>query len=183
MKTLNYDKPITIDNDRLKANLMWLLARLPSVLLTIPSAYGVASFASEKLPLLIAALAGFSFEAAMIGAIAIADQQYVIRRSRTAKLSEAITTSAILWWSLMLTAVLASALSNMLFFAGGTYSGITPEVITHSVPLPIVNFFYNLALHNAIANRKPQYSCPKGCGRLFDTQDSANGHMARCGVK
>lgn len=178
--TINFHKPFTFDGDRIKTNALWLLVRLPSAALTLPAAYGVASFAADKLPFLVAAFAGFAFESAMIGAIAIADQQYSVRKKdRSLAWYQQINSSAVLWWSLMLVAVLSSVLSNTLFFAGGKYANITPEILTHAVPLPVVNFMYNLVLHNAVTQKRQSFKC-QSCDRVFESQDSVNGHKPHC---
>lgn len=176
----NFSKPFEIDGTRLKTNVLWLVVRLPSIALTLPAAWGVASFAADKLPILVAAFAGFAFESAMIGAIAIADQQYTLRK-RNPNLSwyQQINSSAVLWWMLMLVAVLSSVLSNTLFFAGGSYANITPEILTHAVPLPVVNFMYNLVLHNAVTQKRQSFKCAT-CERVFESQDALNGHKGHC---
>ncbi len=56
-----------------------------------------------------------------------------------------------LWWLVNLAAVLASVLSNLLFFSGGTYAAISAEVATHAIPLPVLGFFYGLLLHRTSA--------------------------------
>lgn len=119
-----------------KINWAWWLRRTPMLLLAVPSAYGVGAFAGAKLPGLVALLAGGAFEAAYIGAIALADQQFEDDRATT-----------VLWWLVNLFAVLASVASNLLFFAGGSYADITLEIATHAVPLPVLGFFYGLLLH------------------------------------
>lgn len=131
-------KPFVISFSRLRAiNWAWWLKRAPMLLLAIPSAYGVGAFAGAYLPAVFAGLAGGAFECAYIGAIALADQQY--------EDDDHITT--VLWWLVNGFAVLASVLSNLLFFSGGTYAAITPEIATHAVPLPVLGFFYGLLLH------------------------------------
>lgn len=176
----DFSKPFAIDGTKVKTNITWLLVRLPSIALTVPAAYGVASFAADKLPPFFANFAGYAFEGAMIGAIAIADQQYTIRKKdRTLSWYQQINSSAVLWWMLMLVAVLSSVLSNTLFFAGGKYANITPEILTHAVPLPVVNFMYNLVLHNAVAQKRQTFKC-LNCDRLFESQDSLNGHKGHC---
>lgn len=112
------------------------LRRAPMLLLAVPSAYGVGAFAGVKLPWLAAIIAGGAFETAYIGAIALADQHFEDDRATTA-----------LWWLVNLFAVLASVASNLLFFSGGSYASITPEIATHAVPLPVLGFFYGLLLH------------------------------------
>lgn len=119
-----------------RVNWSWWLRRVPMLLLAVPSAYGVGAFADSKLPGLVAALAGGAFECAYIGAIALADQQFE---------DDAATT--VLWWLVNAFAVLASVASNLLFFSGGSYATITPEIATHAVPLPVLGFFYGLLLH------------------------------------
>lgn len=119
-----------------RINWAWWLRRVPMLLLAIPSAYGVGAFADEKLPAFFAAVAGGAFECAYIGAIALADQQFEDDKWTTG-----------LWWLVNLFAVLASVLSNLLYFANGSYNAITPEIATHAVPLPVLGFFYGLLLH------------------------------------
>lgn len=176
----DFSKPVEFDGTRIRANMTWLLVRLPAMALTLPAAYGVGSFAADKLPLLVAGLAGLAFESAMIGAIAIADQQYTLRKKdRALRWYAQINSSAVLWWLLMFVAVLASVLSNTLFFAGGKYSNITPEILTHAVPLPVVNFMYNLVLHNAVTQKRQTFTCIN-CSKVFDSQDGLNGHKGHC---
>lgn len=178
-----FAKPIEIDGDKIKANIGWLLVRVPSIAMTVPSAYGVAMFAQEKLPHNVATLAGYAFEFGFIGAIAIADQQYAIRK-KDSKLQwyQQINTSGLLWWLFVLTAVIASVLSNLLFFSGGSYEAITPEIATHAIPLPVVNLMYNLVLHNSVTSKQHTVVCV-GCGRIFEgsnCQDQLNGHKPHC---
>jgi hypothetical protein len=119
-----------------RINWVWWLRRVPMLLLAVPSAYGVGAFAAAQLPWFFAAIAGAAFECAYIGAIALADQQFEDDHWTTA-----------LWWLVNAFAVLASVLSNLLFFSGGQYSEITPEIATHAIPLPVLGFFYGLLLH------------------------------------
>src|SRR5690242_9373830 len=120
-------KPFVQTEGRKRATINWSywLRRAPMLLLAVPSAYGVGAFASDKLWLPVAAIAGGAFECAYIGAIALADQQFDDDQWTT-----------VLWWAVNLFAVLASVLSNLLFFAGGSYAAITPEIATHAIPLP-----------------------------------------------
>lgn len=122
----------------------WWLVRLPMFLLAAPAAYGVGAFADEKLPVEVAVLAGLAFEATYIGAIAAADQ-----------LSDDDKGTGMLWWCVNVAAVVASVLSNLLFFSGGTYDRITWESATHAVPMPVLGFFYGLLVHR-VASRAAQ---------------------------
>lgn len=117
-------------------NWRWWLIRLPMFLLAIPAAYGVGSFAGERLPWYVAFFAGLAFEGAYIGAIAAADQAQ--------DKDDYYTT--VLWWLVNLFAVLASVACNLLFFSG-SYATITAESATHAVPLPVLGFFYGLLVH------------------------------------
>lgn len=131
-------KPLIVDGQIRKINYQWWLKRVPMALLAIPAAYGVSRFgAMSGLPEWIANVAGGAFEATYLGAIAMADQQT----------DDDDDWTTALWWLVNLAAVLASILSNLLFFAGGHYAGITPEVATHAIPLPVLGFFYGLLLH------------------------------------
>jgi hypothetical protein len=100
------------------------------LLLAAPSAYGGGAFANEHLPIYVALFAGAAFETGYIGAIALADRQHDD--------SDRMTT--VLWWCVNLFAAIASVLSNLLFFGGGHYAPITPEVATHAIPLPVLGF-------------------------------------------
>lgn len=134
-------KPLLETGGIKRINWPWWLKRVPMALLAIPAAYGVGAFvAGAGVPLPIAIIAGGAFEAAYIGAIAMADQQH-----------EDDTTTTVLWWLVNVAAVLASVLSNLLFFSGGTYAAITAEVATHAIPLPVLGFFYGLLLHRTSA--------------------------------
>jgi hypothetical protein len=150
------------------------------LLLAIPSAWGVGSFAAmnEHMPIMVAALAGCAFEAGYIGAIALADQQSATDWETTA-----------LWWTVNLFAVVASVLSNLLFFSGGTYAAISPEIATHAIPLPILGFFYGLLLHRttvatataAAAHDKAmadQVECPT-CHETFVNKQGLYGHYSK----
>jgi hypothetical protein len=156
----------------------WWLKRAPMLLLAAPSAYGVGAFAHEHLPIAVAVLAGCAFEAAYIGAVAMADQQH----------DDDDTTTTLLWWVVNLFAVIASVLSNLLFFSGGTYAAITPEVATHAIPLPVLGFAYGLLLHRTAtkaaraAEEAAQYDvnrCPY-CDQGFKSDAAKRGHMGRC---
>lgn len=118
-------------------NWSWWLKRLPMILLAAPSAWGVGAFAYSNLPLQVAFIAGLAFESTYIGAIAVADHQH----------DENDGWTGFLWWCVNLFAVIASVLCNLLFFSGGGYAAITPEVATHGIPLPVLGFFYGLLLH------------------------------------
>lgn len=152
------------------ANSSWWLKRLPLFALALPSSYGVAAFAHQALPLPVAIFAGAANELAYIGLIAIADQQH--------DHSKATRT---LWIVTNLMAVIASVLANLLFFAGGKYSGITPEVVTHALPYPVLGFFYALYLH--LAERRTPHECKYGCGASFATERQLRGHYGQCGSK
>ncbi len=127
-----------------RVNTVWWVQRIPIALLTIPSSYGVGAFAKEKLEEPFNWIAGVAFEAAYIGAVALADQQKDVRDRWT----------MILWVIVNLVAVVCSALMNTLFFADGQYARITPEAITHGVPLAILNFCYALLLHSIVSNQQ-----------------------------
>lgn len=124
-------------------NWRWWLVRAPMFLLAIPAAYGVGSFAGERLPWYVAMFAGLAFECAYIGAIAAADQAHSTDRFTT-----------VLWWLVNGFAVLASVACNLLFFSGD-YAHITAESATHAVPLPVLGFFYGLMVHR-IATQQAQ---------------------------
>lgn len=161
-----------------RVNWGWWLKRSPMLLLAAPSAYGVGAFADEHLPIYVAAVAGFAFESAYIGAVAMADQQHDSDDRWT----------TFLWWGVNLFAVLASVLSNLLFFAGGKYSFITFEVATHAIPLPVLAFSYGLLLHRTSAKAarsaeedelRERHNC-EYCGRGFLNDAALRGHYGRC---
>lgn len=160
-----------------RINWVWWLIRIPMLLLALPSAYGVGAFAGEYLPSPWHQLAGMAFESAYIGAIAIADQQVADDPQMR-----------YLWWLVNLFAVIFSVLSNLLFFAGGSYSQITPEIVTHAVPNAVLGFLYSLLVHEyttQLANKHRKefmerpYSC-KHCGARYARIKQLNGHMAQC---
>lgn len=130
-----------------KINWLWWLQRTPMFALAIPAAYGVAAFSNidDKLPTLIAGIAGLAFESTYIGTIALGDQ-----------MSDDDRTGMVIWFLLNIFAVVASALFSTLYYAGGKYIDITPESITHGALLPIINFFYGFLLHwvSTQSNRK-----------------------------
>lgn len=136
-------KPLIFIGDRFQGiNWGWWLKRIPLALLAIPASYGVSQFgAMAGLPNWVAYVAGAAFEATYLGAIAMADQQHDDEDRQT----------TILWWAVNVAAVVASVLSNLLYFAGGEYSQITAEVATHAIPLPLLGFFYGLLLHRTSA--------------------------------
>ncbi len=118
-------------------NYVYWLQRIPMALLSIPAAYGVAAFANEHLPIPFNILAGAGFESVYLGAVALADQMYD---------SDDFTTA--LWWVLNTLAVIMSALINVLFSSGNSFTGITYESYVHGIPLPLLSFGYSLLLHN-----------------------------------
>lgn len=125
-----------------KINWLWWLQRIPMFLLAIPASFGVAGFSSsgDKLPIIIAYLAGFAFESTYIGTIALGDQ-----------MTDDDTFGRILWLFLNIAAVFASALFSTLYFSNGKYALITAESVTHGVLLPVVNFLYGFLLHHTSA--------------------------------
>jgi hypothetical protein len=165
-----------------RLNKIWWLQRIPMMLLAIPSAYGVGAFAATSLPIVFAIVAGCAFEAAYIGAIALADQQHDMQDRWTTAL----------WILVNLFAVLASALCNLLFFADGSYAAITAEVATHGIPMPVLAFFYGLLLHRMSvkqaqeqAEAGTQIECPN-CHRMLTVKPGGNpmatlnGHKTHC---
>jgi hypothetical protein len=176
-------KPLRATGDDLswhkRVNWSWWLRRVPMLLLAIPSAYGVGAFADEKLPLLAAIVAGGAFECAYIGAIALADQQFEDDQWTTG-----------LWWLVNGFAVIASVLSNLLFFSGGTYAGITPEIATHAIPLPVLGFFYGLLLHRIttagarVARKQEELDAAKVlcqyCGQECKNKAAEYSHYRTC---
>lgn len=147
----------------------WWLQRAPMAILAVPAAWGVGSFAAEKLPWFIAIFAGMGFEACYLGAIALADQQHDSKDKW----------STALWWALNLMAVTASIVTNTLFFAGGHYADITFEAATHGAPLALLAFMYGLTLHRHSAKKAARRHCEQ-CGRWFDGPDAFNGHKRTC---
>lgn len=165
---------------RIKINPLWFAIRIPMVLIALPAAYGVSRFAGEYLPSPWREIAGGAFESAYIGAIALADQQVDTKDRAT----------TILWYLVNVVAVLASILSNLLFFTGGTYAATTPETLTHAIPLPLLGFFYGLMMHRystkqAAKSRKELEEFPHRCecGRGFKTPKQLNGHKAQCPLR
>jgi hypothetical protein len=167
----------------------WWLNRSPMGLLAAPSAWGVGAFAhSGGLPLPVAVLAGLAFEAGYIGAIALADQQGETEDTGT----------TVLWWLVNLFAVIASIGSNLLFFSGGTYAAVTPEIATHAIPVPILGFMYGLLLHRintqyarrVLKEKKESEARLKYRCRFCDAKDPSHrgfisdaamrGHLANC---
>lgn len=216
--TLAINRPFTTIKDqrgieRRKVNYTWYLQRVPMWLLAISGAWGVGAYAfsSGALPYAVAIIAGCAFEAAYIGAVAIADQAHDPNDK----------TTDLLWWFVNLFAVIASVSSNLLFFAPDhKYANITPEVATHAIPSAILGFMYGLLLHRITSrqvarahaeqqrlqakqeaideeNRKAllaqtvaqqtfeaenPYKC-EFCGTRKRTQKALNGHLARCKSK
>lgn len=157
-----------------RINWSWWLIRVPMALIATPAAYGVGSFAGERLPPPWNILAGCAFEGAYLGAIAIADQQ-----------EDETNATSILWWCVNGFAVVASVLCNLLFFSGGTYARITLEVMTHAMPLPILGFFYGLLIHRITTENVKRlrvyyatypYTCPQ-CPQRFKSRHARNAHM------
>lgn len=161
-------------------NWLWWLQRVPMFLLAVPAAWGVGAFAAAKYPVVIAIVAGAGFEAAYMGAIAFADQQL-----------DQDDVSKWLWWGLNVAAVACSALINVLYSAGGTFSAIELEDVVHGAPLAILNFLYAMLLHRnttravaanlqAVADEKEK--C-EWCGRGFGNRNRLNGHKRHCPKK
>lgn len=152
-----------------RVNVKYWLARAPMVILAIPAAWGVGSFAHEKLPLLIAVFAGMGFECAYIGAVALADQQHDSKDKVSNRL----------WWALNIMAVASSIVTNTLFFSGGKYANITPESVTHGAPLALLAFMYGLVLHRNAVKQSAQEYC-EVCKQTFANRNSFNGHKRTC---
>ena len=167
-----------------RVNVVWWLIRIPMLLLAAPSAYGVAGFAHDYLPAFWAWLAGAAFESTYIGAIALADQE--------------AETSAWLWWIVNGAAVIFSILSNLLYFAHGSYSNITPEIATHALPNAMLGFLYSLLVHEYSTTLAAKYRASEDqkrkeldekpfacdyCGTRFATIKQKSGHLARCQQK
>jgi hypothetical protein len=174
---LHQHKPLyQTDDGRRAVNWPWWLKRVPMALLAIPAAYGVGAFAAAAdVPLLVALVAGGAFEAAYIGAIAMADQQHNDDHWTT-----------VLWWLVNLAAVSASVLCNLLFFSGGTYAGITLEVATHAIPLPVLGFFYGLLVHRTsvqaarVAQAESERMPCRYCGVMVKNQAAEYSHFRTC---
>lgn len=179
-------KPVQGDGiiNWLKAvNYVYWLQRAPMALLSIPAAYGVAAFASVRLPVPFNWLAGAGFESVYLGCVALADQMYDEDKETTA-----------LWWTLNLIAVCVSALINVLFFSNDAFAGFNWEALVHGVPLPVLSFGYSLLLHkvtnrNVAREHKEQqerekferenpYDCV--CGARFPTGQARRNHRRSC---
>lgn len=152
-----------------RINWIWLLQRMPMVALAIPAAWGVGSFAAERLPWFVAIFAGFGFESCYIGAIALADQQF----------EQEDRGSTILWWLLNGMAVASSIVTNTLFFSGGHYADITPESVTHAAPFALLAFMYGVALHRSATRQATRVWCDV-CKQWYKNKDSFNGHKRTC---
>lgn len=152
-----------------RLNWLWFLQRLPMVALAVPAAWGVGSFAAERLPWFVAIFAGIGFESCYIGAIALADQQH----------DRDDMWSTVLWWGLNLMAVASSVITNTLFFSGGRYANITPEAVTHAAPFALLAFMYGLALHRSAMKAATRVWCDT-CKTWFKNKDSFNGHKRSC---
>lgn len=152
-----------------RINWIWILQRLPMVALAIPAAWGVGSFAAERLPWFVAIFAGIGFESCYIGAIALADQQF----------DQEDMPSTILWWLLNGMAVASSIVTNTLFFSGGHYADITPESITHAAPFALLAFMYGVALHRSATKQATRVWCDV-CKQWYKNKDSYNGHKRTC---
>lgn len=177
-------------------NIVWWLIRIPMLLLATPAAYGVSQFAATYLPGIWHIVAGMAFESAYIGAIALADQQ--VADDKTKVFSFEINTTKILWWAVNASAVIFSILSNLLFFSGGSYQTITPEIATHAVPMPLLGFIYSLLVHDytyrlGVAYRRVDddlrkeliekpYKCYY-CDQRFTQSKQRSGHMSRCKLR
>jgi hypothetical protein len=171
-------------------NWLWWIIRIPMALIAATAAYGVTQFAGEYLVSPWNVLAGWSFESAYLGAIALADQQLddetKILRIGTVEILT-YNPTAVLWYLVNFVAVIASILSNLLFFNGGTYVATTAETLTHAVPLPLLGFFYGLLVHRythslALVHRKEFQEFPFRCecGAKYKSQKMLNGHKAHC---
>lgn len=152
-----------------RLNWKWFLQRLPMILLAIPAAYGVGAFASERLPWFIAPFAGLGFESCYLGAVALADQQYDSKDTK----------STVLWWLLNGMAVASSIVTNTLFFSGGRYADITPEAVTHGAPMALLAFMYGLVLHRHAVKQASRVQCAT-CRAWFDSRAAYNGHLRTC---
>ncbi len=181
MTTLTSHRPLLTTSPNTWAQINWRywLVRLPMFLLAIPAAFGVGSFAAERLPGYVAIFAGLAFEGAYIGAIATADQAH--------DSTDKVTTA--LWWLVNLFAVLASVASNLLYFSG-SYSAITLESATHAVPLPVLGFFYGLLVHRvatkgaalaeAVTARQAAIVVCRYCGVECRNQQAEYSHFRTC---
>lgn len=152
-----------------RLNWRYFMQRLPMLLLAVPAAYGVGAFADDKLPLLVAIFAGAGYESCYLGAVALADQQYDAKDTK----------STALWWSLNLMAVASSIVTNTLFFAGGHYADITPEAVTHGAPMAMLAFMYGLVLHRSAVKQASRVQCVR-CEAWFDSRQAYNGHLRTC---
>jgi len=190
-RPINMDKLKRIWDIFTAINWFYWLQRAPMLLLSIPAAYGVAAFASILLPFPVNVLAGMGFESVYLGCIALADQMY-----------DEDTMDTVLWWALNIIAVSLSALVNVLFFSGGSFTGIQPESYVHGIPLPVLSFGYSLLLQritNKIIradyikqkkleeikeaeekyNRENPYIC-KNCGSRFKSRGGKGKHETTC---
>jgi hypothetical protein len=175
-----------------RINVIWWLIRIPMILLALPASYGVASFAGANLPNGWASIAGAAFESTYLGAVAIADQMLEAEQKQFKLwfISFEYNPTAILWWLVNATAVIFSVLSNLLFFAAGKYANITPEILTHAVPAPVLGFVYALLVHRYTSQLAAKYrqefeAKPYGCDRCgarFERIKQLNGHKAQCRI-
>lgn len=160
-------------------NWRWLLQRSPMVFLAVLSSWGVGGFIyqSGRVPIAVAILGSGAFDLVFLGAIALADQHLGQDRG-----------SHILYWVLNVGAAILSALLNTLYYADGTYAGITAEAVTHGVPFSIFGLIYALYYHNVTSRAIEQevrqqqstaFKC-KYCNNGFPSQAAMYGHYRRC---
>jgi hypothetical protein len=158
-----------------RMNWKWVLQRAPMVALAVLSSWGVGGFImqSNRVPLLVAIVGGAAFDLAFLGVIALADQQLQKTWRSTA-----------LYFVLNVGAALVAALFNTLFYAGGTYAGITPEAVTHGAPFAVFGLLFSLYYHEVMSQAierelKTAYKC-ESCGKGFASENALNGHRRIC---
>jgi hypothetical protein len=158
-----------------RINWKWVLQRAPMIALAVLSSWGVGGFImqSGKAPLPVAIIGGGAFDLAFLGVIALADQQL-----------QKTWRSTILYFVLNVGAALVAALFNTLYYAGGTYAGITAEAITHGAPFAVFGLLFSLYYHEVMSQAierelKTAHKC-KVCGKGFGSENALNGHKQAC---
>lgn len=164
-----------------KINYGWLFKRLPMVALAMLSSWGVGGFIlqSNKAPVFVAIVGSSAFDLVFLGVIALADQQLTSRKSTHR-----------LYWVLNIGAATLAALLNTLYYSGGSYSGITPESITHGAPFAVFGLLYSLYYHNVMTiaieqdelenDRISQIVNCRYCDTPCKNQAAEYGHFKAC---
>jgi hypothetical protein len=161
----------------------WLLQRAPLLFIAIENSFYVYTYILEvyKVPAVVAAIGGVTFDLVIIGMIALSD---FVRNADNKKLTVSM------YYGINILCTLAMILFSMLAHSpNNKFSGVSIELALTAIALPLVGLAYSSYYERVISNANEKRiaferanAYMSYCGNGFEAALRRNNHEHRCSL-